>query len=179
MQQMSAVDPELAPPEAEAFVTAHLPRVLRFASMVSPPGTDPRDLAHEAMVRALTRLDRFDPSRGTAEAWLWRIVVNLARDEGRLSGRRELLLARLAGASAATAVAASAEREALDRLRDRDLVEAVRRLPRRHRTVIALRYGAGLPAPEVARLLGTTRMAVVQATRRALERLRKDLEVER
>jgi hypothetical protein len=29
---------------AEAFAAAHLPRVLRFAVMVSPPGTDPKDI---------------------------------------------------------------------------------------------------------------------------------------
>ena len=130
-------------------------------------------------MRALAHLDRFDPSRGTEEAWLWRIVVNLARDAGRASGRGGILLERLTGLGDRAGSAASAEAVALDRLRDRDLVEAIRRLPRRHRTVIALRYGAGLRSSEVAELLGTTRMAVVQATRRALGRLRKDLEVSR
>ena len=37
---------------AEAFAAAHLPRVFRFATMVSPQGADPQDLAQEAMVRA-------------------------------------------------------------------------------------------------------------------------------
>jgi RNA polymerase sigma factor (sigma-70 family) len=182
MQQPSALDrgePEAADGRSsEAFVAAHLPRVLRFATMVSPPGSDPEDLAQEAMVRALEHLDRFDPGRGTAEAWLWRIVLNLARDAGRLTGRSALLLERLAARSEPRADI-SAETEALDRMRDRDLLEAVRRLPRRHRSLIALRYGAGLTSPEIAELLGTTRMAVVKATGRALARLRNDLEVQR
>jgi RNA polymerase sigma factor (sigma-70 family) len=53
----------------------------------------------------------------------------------------------------------------------------VRRLPRRYRVVIALRFGAGLTFPEVAEAMGTSRMAVQQAMRRALDRLRSDPEV--
>ena len=84
------------------------------------------------MVRALAHLDRFDPARGTAEAWLWRIVVNLAHDAGRLAGRTELLLERLASRAGPLAEV-SAETAALDRIRDQDLIAAVRRLPRRYR----------------------------------------------
>jgi DNA-directed RNA polymerase specialized sigma subunit len=40
---------------------------------------------------------------------------------------------------------------------------------------IAFRYGAGLRSGEVADLLGTTRMAVVKGTRRALDQLRIEL----
>jgi RNA polymerase sigma factor (sigma-70 family) len=65
------------------------------------------------------------------------------------------------------------------RPRDRELIEAVRRLPRRCRSVMALRYGAGLSSAEIAGALGTTRMAVVKATRRALDRLRTELEAQR
>jgi RNA polymerase sigma-70 factor (ECF subfamily) len=174
VDQVGVGEPDSA---AETFAAAHLPRVLRFAVMVSPPGTDPEDLAQEAMVRALAHLDRFDPARGTADAWLWRIVVNLARDAGRLAGRTELLLERLASRAGGLAEV-SAETAALDHMRDQDLLEAVRRLPRRYRSLIALRYGAGLSSPEIAKLLGTTRMAVVKASGRALARLRTDLEVQ-
>src|SRR5258708_29866206 len=128
MRQRPALD-EAEPgpagaPSAEAFCAAHLGRLLRFAAMVSPPGADPRDLAQEAMVRALEHLGRFDPQRGGAEAWLWRIVVNLARDAGRVAGRTELLFERLA-ARAGPLAAASAETAALARLRDQGLGGAV------------------------------------------------------
>src|SRR5438105_15871059 len=99
MQRIVAEAPagesELAPIPADVFAEAHLDRVLRFATLVSPPGTDPEDVAQEAMVAALARLDRFDPARGSVDAWLWRIVVNRARDAGRAARRSELLLERL------------------------------------------------------------------------------------
>lgn len=160
----------------ESFAAMYLPRVHRFAVMVSGPGVDPEDVAQDSMVAALSRLDQFDPSRGSMDAWLWRIVVNRARDAGRLAGRGELLLQRFLAQGPDPAENRSPEAVALERLDGRELIAAIHRLPRRHRTLIALRYGAGLSSPEIASLLGTTRMAVVQATRRALDRLRRDLE---
>jgi RNA polymerase sigma factor (sigma-70 family) len=146
--------------------------VRRFAVMVSPPGADPDDVAQQAMLRAIERLPGFDPRRGSLDAWLWRIVVNLARDAGRVARRRELVVERLRRGQPA---AASPEAVALGHLRDAELVAAVRRLPRRYRTLVALRYGADLSAAEIAAALGTTRMTVAKALRRALDRLRADL----
>jgi RNA polymerase sigma-70 factor (ECF subfamily) len=148
--------------------------------MVSPRGAEPDDLAQQALLRALEAINTFDPRRGTLDAWLWRIVVNVGRDAGRVVRRRELLLERLARDH--SMVGASPESVALDQWRDRELVAAIRDLPRRYRSLIALRYGAELSADEVAAVLGTTRMAVAKATRRALDTLRARLvamEVER
>jgi len=174
---LRAVSPADAgePLTAEELVSIHLPRVRRFAIMVSPWGSDPEDLAQQAMLRALERPERWESGRGSFDAWLWRVVVNLARDAGRLSRRTELLIGRL-GVHERGSADVSPEALALDRLRDEQLIEAVRRLPRRHRSLIALRYGAGLSAAETAACLGTTRMAVAKALRRALDRLRADLE---
>jgi RNA polymerase sigma factor (sigma-70 family) len=157
----------------EALVDAYLARVHRFAVLASSSDADPEDLAQQAMLHALEALHRFDPSKGTPDAWLWRIVVNLAASRGRVARRREFLIERLIGERGGAQVAT--ETVALDRIRDADLVNAVRRLPRRYRSLIALRYGAGLPATEVADLLGITRMAVAKATRRALDQLRADV----
>ena len=181
MRHTSAASPagkDQASTTADAFCAANLDRVLRFAILVSPRGADPEDVAQDAMVTALAQLDRYDPGRGTVDAWLWRIVVSRARDAGRAARRTEVLLGRLVvlGHRVPTS-GGSAESVVLDRLRDDDLVAAVRRLPRHYRTVVALRYGADLTFPEIAALLGTTRMSVVKALDRALNRLRKDLEV--
>jgi RNA polymerase sigma factor (sigma-70 family) len=163
---------------ADVFSRTYLQRVHRFAVLVSPPGTDPEDVAQDAMVSALAQLDRYDSSRGSVDAWLWRIVVNRGRDAGRVARRIELLVERLATLGRPDHSAeVSPESLALDRIRDEELIAAVRRLPRRYRTLIALRYGAGRSSPEISEMLGMTRMAVVKATRRALDRLRNELEV--
>jgi RNA polymerase sigma-70 factor (ECF subfamily) len=160
---------------AHDAVEACLPRLHRFALMISPPGVEPDDLVQEACLRAIERAGQFDPRRGTLDAWLWRIVVNLARDSRRFVRRSELLVDRLNFWSRHGAVDASPEALALDRLQDEQLTAAVRRLPRRYRSLIALRYGADLPIAEVARCMGLTRMATAKALRRSLDRLRADL----
>jgi RNA polymerase sigma-70 factor (ECF subfamily) len=159
---------------AEALIGRYLTRVHRFAVMVSPRGAEAEDLAQQALLRALEAVDSFDPRRGTLDAWLWRIVVNVGRDAGRVVRRKELLVERLAR-DRSTIGGASPEVVALDQLRDRELIAAVRELPRRYRSLIALRYGAGLSSEEIAHVLGTTRMAVAKATRRALDMLRARL----
>lgn len=164
------------PLTSEALSALYLTRVLRFALMVSPPGIDPEDVARDAMVTVLARIDTFDPARGPMDAWLWRVVVSRARDAGRVAHRSALVLERIR--SQGGGVASSAETLALERLRDQDLLAAIRRLPRRYRTMIALRYGAGLSTPEAAELLGTTPMAVKKTMRRALDRLRANLEAQ-
>jgi RNA polymerase sigma-70 factor (ECF subfamily) len=158
---------------AELLLGRYSTRVHRFAVMVSPRGAEPDDLAQQALLRALEAINSFDPRRGTLDAWLWQIVVNVGRDAGRVVRRRELLVERLARDH--SRVGASPEAVALDQLRDRELVAAIRDLPRRYRSLIALRYGVGLSADEAAAVLGTTRMAVAKATRRALDTLRARL----
>jgi RNA polymerase sigma-70 factor (ECF subfamily) len=155
-------------------------RVHRFAVTVAPPGHDPQDLAQEALLKALGGLDRFDPRHGSMEAWLWRIVVNTAWDAGRFNGRVQRLLDRWRLAAAGIDGAAdSSEAVALRNLDDRELLAAVRRLPRRYRVIIALRFGAGLKFSEIAEATGTTRMGAQLAMRRALDKLRQDPEVQK
>jgi RNA polymerase sigma-70 factor (ECF subfamily) len=173
-QMASTASPSIT---AEAFAATYLTRVLRFALMVSPPGTDAEDVAQDAMITALARLDTFDPSRGTMDAWLWKIVVSRACDAGRVMRRTGVLVERIASVGDRDSpISQSTDSLALERLRDQDLIAALRRLPGRYRTVIALRYGAGLSSPDIAQTLGTTSMAVKKTMRRALDRLRADLE---
>lgn len=166
---------EVGPVTAEILAGRLSPRVHRFAVMVCPVGADPDDLAQQALLKALERSATYDPRQGPVENWIWRIVVNVARDAGRLARRTEFLFDRLV-AREAHAPALVPEDMAMDRIRDQELIAAVRALPRRYRTLIALRYGAALPPTEIAQLLGTTRMAVAKGTRRALDRLRIELQ---
>ena len=57
-----------------------------------------------------------------------------------------------------------------------DLAAALERLERLERAVIALRYGAGLASPEIARVLGVSEDRVRRAQSRGLRRVRTELE---
>lgn len=90
--------------------------------------------------------------------------------------RRSLLTDRWVREQHTSAGEGSVETDALDLLRDEQLLDAVRRLPERARTVIALRYGAQLGTGEIAAQLRTTAPAVSMAIGRALSHLRRQLE---
>ena len=147
-------------------------RTYRFAAMVTRNDQDAADVAQEAMERAIRNLHHYSPSKGTVEAWLWRIVINAARDAGRASVRQSALLERLIRFQLAVP-AEDAERVALDRITDAELLEAVRSLKARPRTLIALRFGAQLSFAEIADQTGITEAAALMATKRALASLRQ------
>lgn len=160
---------------AEELCRRYAPSVCRFAAMVAGSSTDADDLAQDALFRAVRAVRSYDAARGTAEAWLWRIVVNAARDSARRRERARDLLEQLA--FAAPRESESVEDAVLARLRDADLHSHIRLLSHRDRTLLALRYGAGLGTDEVADAVGLSPDSAGKAIRRALGRLRARLEV--
>jgi RNA polymerase sigma factor (sigma-70 family) len=167
---------DVAPLTAGEFAAAYAERVHRFAAMVTRNDQDSEDLAQEALVKALRSLPRLDPSKGSVEAWVWRVVINTARDAGRVRRRRRLLSERWMREELASTGSRNVEADAIERLRDAELLGAVRRLPERARTLIALRFGAQLGTNDIAQQLGMTPPAVSMAVARALSRLRRNLE---
>src|ERR1700730_12023639 len=81
--------------DAQTLCELYVERVFRFASMVSKGSADSEDLAQEALERAIRAIDSYDGRRGSVDAWLWQIVVNAARDAGRVERRRQLSFERM------------------------------------------------------------------------------------
>jgi RNA polymerase sigma factor (sigma-70 family) len=150
-------------------------RVYHFAALVAGTDLEAEDLAQSSLERALRGLPSFDPSKGDVEAWLWRIVVNVARDAGRAAKRRQLLfeqLVRLRGVP-------SPPGDVPDGIAHEQLLSAVRRLTSSQRSVLALRYGADLDHAAVGSALGISANAAAVAAHRALKSLRRALLEER
>ena len=150
----------------------YLDQVYRFAALVSRDRQNAEDLAQEAMMRAVRALPNFAPDRGAPEGWLWRIVVNAARDLGRVRRRQLLTFERFL---AATGDQRELSADVLLTLHDDELIAAVRSLPRQARAVIALRYGADLDFTAVASNLGITAGGARAACSRGLALLRQRL----
>ena len=160
---------------AEELCRRYAPSVCRFAAMVAGSSTEADDLAQDALLRAVRAVRSYDSARGTAEAWLWRIVVNSARDSARRRERARDLFERLT--FAAPRESESVEDAVLARLRDADLHAHVRLMSHRDRMLLALRYGADLDTDEVGAAVGLNPDSARKAIRRALGRLRARLEV--
>ena len=105
--------------------------------------------------------------------WLLQIVANEARNRRRSAGRRAHLALRAATEQPSGDAAPSPEASLLSaEVRDA-LLAAVNELPEDQRTVIALRFFAGLSEHEVAEALSLPEGTVKSRSARALERLRE------
>lgn len=130
-----------------------------------------RPAAEDAVQQAFLELTRAAPSiRGggrSLRAWLYRSVRFTCLDEIRRRGRRPEVVTDTVPDAGYT--------DELD-LPDPALQEALLSLSERQRSLLVLRYIVGLPAAEVAKVMGTNRSAVYAATARAERRLRRLLE---
>jgi RNA polymerase sigma-70 factor (ECF subfamily) len=174
MGAIGSQPPELQTESVSQLVELYWERAYRFAAMLTRNDQESVDVAQEALLRVLSHADRFDPARGPFETWLWTIVLNTARDAGRASGRRVALLDRLYRQPVRDS--GDPEDLAIRRLGDDELLAAVWRLPKRQRTLVALRFGAGLSYREIGHQLGLSEAAALMAVRRALTRLRHELQ---
>ena len=120
---------------------------------------DANDAAQEAMTRAYVRWSRI---REYPEPWVARVAMNLAIDTIRKRARR----------SAGQPDHVSVDDRHEERL---DLANALARLPRRQRDVVALRFLADRTEDDVAGALGISIGTVKQHAHRGLETLRQSL----
>jgi RNA polymerase sigma factor (sigma-70 family) len=158
----------LLPVTADALCQAYAARVYKFAQLISADSANAEDLAQDALERAIRGLQTFDSTKGEIEGWLWRIVVNAGRNAGRIARRQRLIFEVLVDRWSPE------ERfvEIGDRLMTEEVIDAIRALSRRHRAVLALRFGADLSYRQVGQALGVSEAGALMATRRALAILR-------
>lgn len=131
------------------------------------------DLTAEVFLRAVRAFERFDPERGTAKAWLFRIAQNVVRDYHRQAGRRRLV--SLSALRDLECTAPSPEERLLWEEETSLLLQAMAELSPRDGEVVSLYYGSALSIAEVSGILGLSLTATRTRLWRALRRLRKAL----
>jgi RNA polymerase sigma-70 factor, ECF subfamily len=162
------VDRAIAGDEAAftRIVASHHADLLRIARVVCGDIDLAAEASQAAWAVAWRRLPELrDPSR--LRPWLMTIAANEARQLLRSRGRRRLREIARVDPTAPAADAGVAARI--------DLANALATLDSRDRTLLGLRYLAGLDSPEIARQVGMSATAVRSRMSRALERLRKEL----
>jgi RNA polymerase sigma factor (sigma-70 family) len=124
------------------------------------------DIVQEAFIRLARSLHRIDePAK--AEAYLRSIVLNLARDHNRrglLSLRHSMTSRDLDQSGVDETITAIDEY--------RHVIESLRKLPRRQRDCVALRYLFELSVAEIANTLDLSQNSVKTHLKRGLARLR-------
>jgi RNA polymerase sigma-70 factor (ECF subfamily) len=113
------------------------------------------DLAQEAFARVFTRRKDFQQA-SRFSTWLWRIAVNLCRDELRRPSRhREQTLDPVLEDEGDDSISPEPGPDGrLDQLEQADLVQrALRAMPEHYRTVLVLRHYEELKFAEIAEVL--------------------------
>ncbi|HMG61983.1 MAG TPA: sigma-70 family RNA polymerase sigma factor [Streptosporangiaceae bacterium] len=144
---------------------------------------DAEDLIQETMTRAYTGLRNFTPGTNV-RAWLYRILTNTFINSCRKRGREpaqtlraefEQLLDSRDGLGGGAQPARSAESEALDRVADSEVMQALMELPEGFRAAIYLADVEGYPYRDVAEMLEIPIGTVMSRLHRGRSKLRKRL----
>lgn len=155
----------------ERLYAEHAQALLGFLAYRTGDRNLAEDLLADTFVRVLTARRPFDRRKASEKTWLYTIALNLLRDHARRSAVRNRALDRVPAG-----VPTSGGAGPFDTIADRDVVQrALERLVAEEREVIALRYGADLTVPEIARLTREKLTTVEGRLYRALRKLKVEL----
>jgi RNA polymerase sigma-70 factor (ECF subfamily) len=132
------------------------------------------DLTSQTFLRALDRLETFDPCRGEIGQWALGIARNVVRSHLRARHRWGWLPFDWLQEPAAPEP--DPEQRAIRSERGRRLLEAIRGLSDRERDVLGLKFGAGLTNRAIAGVTGLKESHVGVVVYRAVGRLRAQLD---
>jgi RNA polymerase sigma-70 factor (sigma-E family) len=154
----------------ESFVRAHLPRLLRYATMLTGEREQAADLVQDVLVKAYRRWSQISDT-DHPDRYVWRMVTN-----SYLSWRHSKA-ARLVAAGEVPDEGRPDDFTSDHALRE-DMWQRLARLPRRQRAVVVLRYYEQLADSEIADLLGCAQSTVRAHAHKALTTLRNGLAIE-
>src|SRR5581483_3697276 len=156
-------------PAFEALVRRWQRRVAALLGRLAGPSVA-ADLCQEVFLRVYQAGPRYR-EEGAFTTWLYRIILNTARDAGRRARRTPRPLADHEPADDSAAEDAACRRETASLV-----AEAVAELPEALREVLILRHYEGLTFEDIARLTGTPASTLKSRFTAALARLRVRLE---
>jgi RNA polymerase sigma-70 factor (sigma-E family) len=155
----------------EEFAALRLPALLAFAAVLTGQRATAEDIAQEVLIRAHTRWDTIG-GLDRPELYVRKMVLNEF-----LSWRRRSWRLIPSGDKATQA---GRTLDPADRYAERaDLLGEIRKLPRRQRAVLVLRYYEDRSDADIAWLLGCQPATVRAYASRALATLRIELHLQR
>jgi RNA polymerase sigma-70 factor (sigma-E family) len=145
------------------FVVSRTPALTRSGYLLTGDWGIAQDLVQTALAKSWFAWQRIN---GDPEPYVRKVMLNTYASWWKRRWNGERSSAELPEGAASDAIRASDERDALWR--------ALRRLPRRQRAVLVLRYFEDRTEAEIAALLGCSAGTVKSQAARALAKLRAD-----
>jgi RNA polymerase sigma-70 factor (sigma-E family) len=150
-------------PEFADFVSSRSPHLLRTARLLTGDWASAEDLLQDSLATCWRQWSRID---GNPEPYVHKVIVNTYLAWSRRFWTRERPTEHLPEGLVDDGTAQVVEEDLL--------AAALRRLPRRQRAVIVLRYYDDLSEVETAQILGVTVGTVKSQASKALSALRVD-----
>jgi RNA polymerase sigma factor (sigma-70 family) len=133
------------------------------------------DLVNDVFIKVLDKSGRYDFRKGSIKVWLFTIARNTLRDHLK-SKRRSRSWLTIDEAKEVPEPGYTSPEETLSRKDEvLALTHALESLNKRERSLVSLKYGAGLRNKELAAMLGLSEKNVGVILCRALSKLRKQL----
>lgn len=155
----------------ERLYEEHAQALFAFLSYRTGDRVLAEDTLADTFERALRARRRFDPRKGSEKTWLYAIALNCLRDHARRRATETRALERVGNEPGA------GPSDAMESLGERDeLTRSLALLSEQEREAIALRFGADLSVPEIARLTGERLTTVEGRVYRALRKLREEMQ---
>lgn len=154
----------------EALYEAHAQALFGFLAYRTGDRALAEDLLADTFEKALRARKGFDRRKASEKTWLYSIALNLLRDHLRRKGAESRALERTGPAGVAEHADPFSDLEHRD-----EVARALGSLSAEEREAVALRFGADMTVPEIARVLDLELTTVEGRVYRALRKLRTQL----
>ena len=159
----------MRPDDFERLYEEHAQALFGFLAYRTGDRPLAEDILADTFERALRARARFDRRKASEKTWLYTIALNLLRDHARRRGSETRALERIPHEAADPP-------DPLAGVEHRDEVQrALAILSDEEREALALRFGADLTVPEMAKLLGEPLPRVEGRVYRSLRKLREEM----